>query len=530
MPPLTTDGLLYHLPFAVHYYKTGSISFPNLYFTDIAMTYYPIGGEIFYLFSIFSGKEFLFKYTQFPFLILSCLTLFLLLKSLTFSDLSSVLCACIFSLIRPVFKESCMEFVDLIMAGSFISSLYFFNKKEKKYLIPGLLSLSILLSTKTLSLISGILTLPFLFFKKEGKTSKSIYFLIIYLLFFGLFSYWRNLILTGNPFYPAEISIRNFVIFKGAYVYPKISIFQRLKTLSHILSSSFSHIDPPVNNRILFLLFFIISLISSFKEKKLFILFLILPLTIFLYSLLVPATYFQIRHFLPLYSIISISLIYPFRRKEYFCIPVYLYICISVFPSIMLPKFLIIFLLLSIFLFIPSYFKKRILYLISLFFFLFILIFEIGKTETIYPGLKFEIWKAFYKEEGNLWEFVQKNSINGKNIAYIGSFFIYPLYGEKFNNNVFYQSVNSIDSFPVYKYKKKIKFPEENPENLYRENPSYQLWLKGVKDKKIDWIVVKKTGYIEEKWIEENLSIFKQIYSFQNFLIYEFSQKFQCVK
>jgi hypothetical protein len=190
----------------------------------------------------------------------------------------------------------------------------------------------------------------------------------------------------------------------------------------------------------------------------------------------------------------------------------------------MLPKFLIIFLLLSISLFIPSYFKKTILYPVSLFFFLFILIFEIGKTETIYPGLKFEIWKAFYKEEGNLWEFVQKNSINGKNIAYIGSFFIYPLYGERLNNNVFYQSVNSIDSFPVYKYKKKIKFPKENPENLYRENPSFYLWLKGVKDKKIDWIVVKKTGYIEEKWIEENPSIFKQIYSFQNFLIYEISK------
>ncbi|MCS7181300.1 MAG: hypothetical protein NZ891_08160, partial [bacterium] len=47
LPPLTTDGLLYHLPFAVHYYKTGSISLPNLYFTDIAMTYYPNGGEIF---------------------------------------------------------------------------------------------------------------------------------------------------------------------------------------------------------------------------------------------------------------------------------------------------------------------------------------------------------------------------------------------------------------------------------------------------------------------------------------------------
>jgi len=526
MPPLTTDGLLYHLPFAVHYYKKGNISLPNLYFTDIAMTYYPIGGEIFYLFSIFSNKEFLFKYTQFPFLILGCFTLFLISKELNFSDFLAVLCACFFSLIKPVFKESCMEFVDLIMAGSFISTLYFFNKKEKKYLTLGILSLAILLSTKTLSLIFGILTLPFLFFKKEGKTPKSIYLSIIFLLFFGLFSYWRNLILTGNPFYPAEISIGNFVIFKGAYLYSKIPFSHKLKIILKILSSSFSHIDPPLTLRILFLFFLIFSLISSFKEKRLFILFLIFPLTILLYSLLIPVHYFQLRHFLPLYSIISVSLVYPFRKREYLCISVFMYICIYVFSKVLFIRFWIIFFLLSFSLFVPSYFKKSFWYFFSFLFFIFIFIFEIGKIEVIYQSAKFEIWKSFYKEEGYLWEYIQKNSIDGKNIGYIGFLLIYPLYGENLKNNVYYQSINSIETLPVYKYKKKIRFPETNPENLYRNAPSYQLWLNGLKNKKIDWIIIKKNGYIEERWIEENPSIFKKIYSFKNFQIYEILKNF----
>jgi len=48
LPPLATDGLLYHLPFALHYIKTHSVSIPSLFFSDIAMSYYPIGGDIFY--------------------------------------------------------------------------------------------------------------------------------------------------------------------------------------------------------------------------------------------------------------------------------------------------------------------------------------------------------------------------------------------------------------------------------------------------------------------------------------------------
>ncbi|HOK56104.1 MAG TPA: hypothetical protein PKV21_01085 [bacterium] len=513
LPPLTTDGLLYHLPFAVHYYKTHSISLPNLYFTEISMTYYPIGGEIFYFFSILSKKEFLFKFTQFPFLILGCFSVFLISKSFGLSDFLSTLSAISFSLIKPVFKESTMCFVDLMMASTFITTYYFFNKKEKKYIFPGLLSLSLLLSIKTLSLLFALLLLPFLFQKKSGKFSKLLYFSVFYLLFFGLFSYWRNLLLTGNPVYPADITLGNFTLFRGAYIYQKVSIIEKIKNLFSVLAFSSLHIDPSFNLKIVLLLFFLISFTLSIRKREILIFYFLFPLSILLYFLLIPSTYFQIRHLLPVYGILSISLFYPFQKLEYLCIAVFLYFFLSVFPSSCISLFLIIFSILFISFFIINRIKKPVFYVPLLLLFILFLIFQVDIKTPLYKEIKFEFWKSFYKEEGEIWEFVQKNSKEGKNIAYVGSFFIYPFYGENFQNNVFYQSVNSIKTIPVYKYRKRIKY-EEPSENLYRENPDFKKWIEGLKNEKTDWIIIKKDKeYIERKWIEENPDIFKILYS-----------------
>ncbi|MCM8818949.1 MAG: hypothetical protein NC915_05700 [Candidatus Omnitrophica bacterium] len=520
LPPLTTDGLLYHLPFAVHYFKTHSVSLPNLYFTDIALTYYPIGGEVFYFFSLFSFREFLFKYIQYPFLLLGCFSVFLILKSFDFSNFLCLTGALIFSLIKPVFMESRMEFVDLMVAATFISTIYFFQKDEKKYIVPGILSLSLCLSIKTLSVIFAILTLPFLFFKKKGKLTKSFYFSLGFLIFFGLFAYIRNFILTGNPLYPAEISIGNFILFKGPYIITKMPLLERFKNLFYIIAFSSMHIDPPFHLKIILILFFGLSLILSFKNKKLLIFHLIFPISVLLYGVLIPPFYYQIRHFLPIYGILTVCMINPFKKFQYLCIPVFLYFCISALRLPFFIYFLLCLLLLLISLFLVSHlFKKPILYVLYFFIFIFVLIFQIEKTNFIYGDIKFSGWNRFYKKESSLWEFIQKNSNSGKNIVYIGDFLIYPFYGNKFQNNVFYQSVNSIDTLPIYKY----SFESDSEEIFYRKKPSFQLWFEGLKNKKVDYLIVKKDGeYIEKNWIEEHKEFFKEVFSSDFAIVYEF--------
>jgi len=88
-------------------------------------------------------------------------------------------------------------------------------------------------------------------------------------------------------------------------------------------------------------------------------------------------------------------------------------------------------------------------------------------------------------------------------------------------NNVYYQSVNSIETLPVYKYN--WKNTKDQKEIFYRKNPSYQLWYKGLKEKKIDWIIVKKEGdYIEKEWIKNYPEIFKLLFTSDIAELYEF--------
>jgi len=529
LPPLTTDGLLYHLPFALHYIKTHSLSIPHLFFSDVAMSYYPVGGDIFYTFSLFSLPEIFVKYTQIPFVIIGSLSIFLLMKKNGFSSVSSTIAASIFALIKPVFKESSLSFVDLMMGSCFLASIYFFSSNRKEDIIPGILSSSIFLSIKTISLLFFLPVIPFLFTRKNGHLNKRLLYLsLILLIFCGFYSYIRNFILTKNPFFPVQISIGNFVIFKGIYIYSKIPFFEKLKNFLFLIKKPISMVDMSFSTSALLLFSLFGALIFSFKNKKHFYLFLIVPISTVLYLLFVPSNYHQIRHLLPLFGIMSICPVYIFKKKEKyspFLIFLLFYLVIKNIKGI--PLFLFFSLLFFLSLFIYPVSKKGIkkISLIPAFCISIYLVFWISVSYHGYKLSKFKVWKTFYKQQGSLWEFIEKNSGKGKNIAYVGEFLTYPLYGSRFQNNVFYQSINSVDTPGVYKYSGKINFPEENPSKIYRKKPSLQLWLKGLKEKKINLILIKKDkNYIERDWIKENPSLFKLIYSNKFADVYSFKE------
>ena len=145
-------------------------------------------------------------------------------------------------------------------------------------------------------------------------------------------------------------------------------------------------------------------------------------------------------------------------------------------------------------------------------------------TYDIYPEIRYGMWKIFYGKQGELWEFAQKNSVEPKNIAYVGEFFLYPFYGVNYKNNVFYQSVNSVDTLPIHKYERgATKYTVKEAEKIYRKNFSYELWYAGLKKKKIDWIILRNNiSYPEHQWIAENPDIFKKIFSNEYADIYLF--------
>jgi len=522
LPPLATDGLLYHLPFAVHFLKTSSISLCPLYFGDIAMSYYPFGGEIFYFFTLLSQKEFLLKFTQLPFLIMGAISVFLISKELSLSNISSLLTSLIFAMTKPVFKEASLCFVDLMMASTFLASLYFLLKDKKKYIILAILSCTILISIKTLSLIYFVFLIPFFFKKRDGKyIKKDMFFSLVYFFLFGFFSYIRNFILTKNPFYPANISIGKFTIFPGLYIYKKTLSINCFK----ILLSPQSHIDPSFFIISIMFLFLFISIFIYCIEKRKFPYLFFLPFFIILgYFILIPPNYYQIRHLLPIYGICAIAFVYPFKKKQLQYLP---FLFLFYFFCLLFPYnhqnvylFLIIFTIFTISFYLIKKFPIF-NFIFFFFFFLYLSIYLFPVATFSYNKVKFKIWGTFYKDWADAWEFVGKSK--NKNISYVGGFLLYPFFGENYSNNLYYQSVNSVETYPVHFYKGQIIFSEENPEKIYRKDPSFNLWFMGLKKKKIDWIVLKKDEcYIEKEWIEKNPQYFKLIFSGKITEIYNF--------
>lgn len=412
-----------------------------------------------------------------------------------------------------------------MMASTFLSTIYFFSSDKKEDIIPGIFSSAIFLSIKTLSLIFFILSLPFLFFKKEGRLNrKLLIFSVFFFIFSGLFSYIRNFILTGNPFFPAEVSFGNFILFKGIYTYSKTPFFEKLRNFIYLIKNPASQVDIPFKNFLIFIFFYMLSLFLSFKEKKIFYFLLIIPFSILLYLFLIPSCYHQTRHLLPIWGIFSISTVYPFRRVKHFLFfPLFLlYLALSQLKLSVFFPFFITLTFLS--LFFPLYImKKEKLLFIPLFLIFFYMAFWVSVFLPIYQNSKFKIWEKIYGERGKLWEFIQKEG--RKNIAYIGEFLTFPFFGKDYKNEVFYQSVNSIKTFPPHLYKGKVLFPEENPERIYRKKPSFKKWFSGLKKKKVDWIIIRKEGdFIERKWIGENKKIFTKIFENKFAEIYQIRQ------
>jgi len=530
LAPLTTDGLLYHLPFAVEFAKTRSIDFTPIFFNDISMTYYPQGGTIFYLFTMYSGKEFLLKFTQLPFIFMGAISLYLISEENGFSKLSRIGIFCIFCLIKPIIKESFLCYVDILMATSFISALYCFSSKRKNIVPMGILSAALLMSIKNYVLIYLILIIPFIFLKKKGKIPKKLLFLsIIFFLFAGCFTYIRNFLIIKNPLFPANISLGNITIFQGLLSFHKKTFIESLKTIFELFMNPISDVDP--SKYISFILFFslLISIpLSLFKkDKTIFYILLTVPLSILIYIVAIPSVVYQIRHLLPIYGALSLSVGYLFKdTKKLQFLPFVL--CgflvinnliaeIAIFQTIFLASILFI-------IFIFFYKKKK--YLLSFVFpiciFLMLLGWTLTLTSDMYNNTKYETWKMFYGAKSDLWKFINENSQQPKNISYIGDFLIYPFYGNNYQNNILYQSINSIETIPIHKMSMEEKlFSVKDFEKLYRKDFSYQLWRTGLETKKVDWIILKNDRfYLEKEWIQKNLDSFQMIFSNEFATIY----------
>ncbi|MCM8758832.1 MAG: hypothetical protein NC906_03545 [Candidatus Omnitrophica bacterium] len=127
LPPITTDGIYYHLPFSARWFQTGRLERIPIYFSDIAMSYYPLTGDLFYLmhFLIFASDIFV-NLVQLPFALYAGCAIYLILRKVNVSKNSAIFASIFFIIIKPILKQVTLVFVDLMLVAFYFSLFIFY--------------------------------------------------------------------------------------------------------------------------------------------------------------------------------------------------------------------------------------------------------------------------------------------------------------------------------------------------------------------------------------------------------------------
>ncbi|MEW6101140.1 MAG: hypothetical protein AB1481_02480, partial [Candidatus Omnitrophota bacterium] len=221
-PPFGWDSLNYHFTFAVEWLKHGNLNIPIVPSDDPSPSYYPINGSLFYLWLVFPLKSvFLADLGQVPFFAISCFAVYAISRKINLSSLYSFCCAGLFLLIPNFFKQLRIAYVDVMVAALFlacVNSLFLLEKEFswRNSLIFSL-GLGLFIGVKTTALpFSLLLFAPFLWFWiKKSKNASLLLASLALAIFLGGYTYIRNFIECGNPFYPLDVTVLGNRVFKG---------------------------------------------------------------------------------------------------------------------------------------------------------------------------------------------------------------------------------------------------------------------------------------------------------------------------
>ena len=221
--PWEYDTIAYHMPIVVEWFQQGTLWEVFYAVWGGPLGYYPSNHELLLGWLILPfGNDLLVNTANFFFIGVMLVVISKILKEMGVKDFLSWLAGALV-MVMPIFlRQMGTGQVDILMALGVILSWYFLLRSYRRHdgllLIPLLLNLSILFGTKYLSLIYSlpILVVFFLMAKHWRRTHH--YWWLWFLAILGTLGsmwYWRNLVITGNPIFPAELKIGGWMIFQG---------------------------------------------------------------------------------------------------------------------------------------------------------------------------------------------------------------------------------------------------------------------------------------------------------------------------
>lgn len=335
-PILDGDSLNYHIPIAKSY-LTGDILNPEKIEGIPYMKYSPGASEgILSIFVMLKIPIQLFNVIGALFLFAIC---YLLGRKVGLKNDLSIVFAVIISSVPIVLRWINMQIIDIWLAGFFTLTLLLLESlKDRKshYFLIGT-SAGLLIGSK----FSGplyLLILVFFYFRKIIKNFNFKYFIyfLIPFIFIGLIWYLRNLILTGNPFYPQGFLFFDRTGFEILRTQVWEVSFTSLAGVKSFVNAGFSEFSLWFFS-IFVSVFLIINNIKKRKTSK-YTKFTLIGISNFIIFLFLPSdTYFHIfvsvyRYTFPVFIPLILSIFIYLkekRREEYLYFITFLSLLIS---------------------------------------------------------------------------------------------------------------------------------------------------------------------------------------------------------
>jgi len=555
VPPLGTDAYIYHLTFPVQWMKAGSLIRTATVFHEPAPTYSPMNGEFFYAWLMIALKsDIIAANGQFIFLPFAALAIYLIFARVGLSQRLALGLAAFFFLSRPFFQELDIAYVDLISLSFYLSGIYFLLnlKSGWRSLLFFSISLGLFAGAKYVNLIYLAALSPFMIYgllsskKKalqdeglEGRRGAWIFGALLCFAALSGYSYIRNLIETGNPFFPSDFSLFGIRIFSG--MFNPGSLIEKESGLAGIIGVFIAPQEKYSPGAIaggLLLLVSILAVIKSGLRKEPG------PLLLALSPFIAGALYFfyspfrDYRLLFPLYAGLYINAGIVFRsfldRKYVREIFIVLLVAIALFEMwapitagwafaekiTALLVFCIIVALLFVITGAAALWKLALSRMPQKASFI--------KTTTVAALMIFAIyfvlglWNVYFKsyearryiyisdrwaDFGKCWRWLHENEPE-KNlrVACTGTQMIYPLFDKEFKNDVFYISVQKRRKHYFHEFGVRFDKPMKamlvhEAHKVFEKNPDFASWYERLRGKNIDYIFVAGSDRIENRWI-----------------------------
>lgn len=579
--PLEYDNVAYHLPFVVEWLKTGDLL--SVYYSAFAnaIGYYPSNFELFnlWLYLPFNADYFV-NLVNLPFFPMLLLAFYAVARNMNISSRNSLYAGAFFLYMPQTFRQMGVPLVDVFFSLMFVLGIFYLQEYVKSKS-----KIDALLFGFTLGVFVGVkyLGLPYLFpfaflilyFLIKQFNGKWLDFSKVCLIVFsggflgGGFWYLRNWIQSGNPLFPVEVKLGDFVLFDGIDGMTEnvlssslLNQVDSLEKLKEFVVKFYYMVGG--QSAILLLSFLVIFCLILYglwlkfvknKDTE-----LLLPVTIFMSGVFyfffywkAPYTYQDlipnVRYSMMFLATGSLMVAYCMDRSKLIgvvnslLIPFvfvinFAYLILNV-PSLIIPndRLVLDWNLISI---LPWYFVMYLAIIMVLAFVAYILRYKFYRVACLLIVLllfvsPFFLNKSFEKREflasyySKMWqlpanyqvvevsEWLDENA-NDSSVAYAGFNFHYYLFGRQLQRDVDHVNVNECLECGYEDYK--------NIKGTIRSNPNYEDWLSNFQALNKEYLVVGTNVFStvkmwEKEWADES-DLFELVFDTDDYFVYKF--------